>query len=317
MGNGKSDSRSTIAWRADAVLAGVTVVWGSSFVVSKNVYQTSPPLQFLFWRFLIASLLLLPFFVRRRSTPGLWRDGLVTGGLLATGMVFQVLGMPDTTASNAAFLTGLSVVLTPFAAYLLHRRVPSLENAVGITLAGAGFFLLTFPAGGAPFQRGDLLVFLCGVVFGFYTVELAERSGRHDAVSLTWIQLAVVPVLAMTVSLLIRSPLFSGWRLAAHELRPVVWEGVFLWSVIYLAVFATLGAFFGQTWAQRHMSATHAAIILALEAVVAAILAAWLLNERLRPRGLAGAGLVLLGIVVSELRLRRRRLSQSSGNVSV
>lgn len=293
--------------RADLVLVGVTVVWGSSFVVVKNAFERSPPLQFLFWRFGIATvlLLLLLLFLRRRGSPGIVRDGLVVGALLAGGMGFQVLGVPSTTASKAAFLTGLSVVLTPFAAYIRFRRLPSLENALGILFAGAGFFLLTFPTGGGPIGRGDLLVGACGVVFAFYIVELAERSPRHDALTLTGIQLACVCALAGIVSLLLRLPVFAALPEAAREGRLVFWHGTFLWSVLYLASIGTVGTFFCQTWAQRRMSATHAAIIFALEPVFAALFAAWILHEKLGARGIAGGVLVLTGIVVSETRLGR------------
>ena len=292
--------------RADAVLVAVTCVWGSSFIVVKNVVRDSPPLGFLFFRFLLATLLVALLAGRRLRTRGLWRDGAVVGALLACGMALQVLGQRGTTASKAAFLTGLSVVLTPFAAYLRTRRLPSLENGIGITLASAGFFLLTFPQGGEPFNGSDLLLTGCGVVFAFYIVELSERGHGHDPLWMTAVQLATVVLVAGALSLLARSSLFARLAGAAAESRPILWPGSFLWSVLYLGSIGTVGTFFGQTWAQRHMSATHAAIIFALEPVAAALLAAWLLNESLGARGIAGGVLVLAGIAVSEMRLRRR-----------
>jgi len=291
--------------RADAALVAVTLVWGSSFVVVKNVVAASPPLAFVFFRFLIAAVVCLAIAAgfRRPRTPGLLRDGAIIGGLLAGGMVLQVLGQVETTASKAAFLTGLSVVLTPFAAFARTRSLPSVENGIGIALAGAGFVLLTFPRGGGPMNRGDILVFGCGIVFAFYIVEMSLRTGRHDPAWLTAVQLAVVAATAGASSAVFR---LAG---SAVELRPIAWEGTFLQGVLYLATIGTVGTFFTQTWAQRHMSATHAAIIFALEPVWAALLAAWLLGERLGTGGLWGGGLVLAGIVVSELRLRRRRVS--------
>jgi drug/metabolite transporter (DMT)-like permease len=299
-------SSETRSLRADAVLVGVTFVWGTSFVVVKNAFAGSPPLQFLFWRFLIAAAILAPLAIRRARTAGLVRDGLIVGALLAGGMSLQVLGVPSTTASKAAFLTGLSVVLTPFAAYLRSRKLPSAENAVGVALAGAGFILLTYPAEGAHFNRGDALVFGCGVVFAFYIVELGERSSRHDAMWLTLLQLGTVAIVAGLGSVLLRAPVFAGLAEGAAEHRPVLWQGTFLWSVLYLGSVGTVGTFFGQTWAQARMSATHAAILFALEPVFAAILAAWALGDRLGERGIAGALLVLVGIVVSETRLKWR-----------
>lgn len=270
-----------------------------------RLLETAPPLAFLFWRFFFAASLMALFLRGRPLTRGLLRDGLVLGLLLAVGMSLQVIGQLETTASKAGFLTGLSVVLTPIAAYWRTRKLPSLENGIGITLASAGFVLLTLPRGG-PINRGDLLVFGCGVVFAFYIVEMAQRSSSHDAVPLTFVQLAVVAAVAGSLSLLVRSPFLSGFHAAAAEARPVLWAGPFLWSVLYLGSIGTVGTFFGQTWAQGRMTATHAAILFALEPVWAALLAAWLLGERLGARGLAGGALVLAGIVVAEMRLRRR-----------
>jgi drug/metabolite transporter (DMT)-like permease len=221
-------------------------------------------------------------------------------------MSLQVVGQAETTASKAAFLTGLAVVLTPFVAVFRTRRLPSIENGIGIALASAGFFLLTLPPGGGSMERGDLLVSACGVVFAFYGVELAERAGRHDALWLTAIQLSVVTLIAGLLMLLIRALSPSVLSVAALEARPIAWRGSFPWSVLYLGSVGTVAAFIGWTWAQGRMSAVHGAIILALEPVAAALLAAWLLGERLGPRGIFGALLVLAGIVVSEMRLKPR-----------
>ena len=296
----------------DSVLVAVTAVWGSSFVVVKNVLEVSPPFGFLFCRFLLATVLTGLLVFGRRAGAGLLRDGLTTGLILAAGMSLQVLGQTETTASKAAFLTGLSVVLTPFAAYARTRRLPSLENGIGIALASAGFFVLTFPRTGESFERGDLLMTGCGVVFAFYIVELAERSPRHDPVLFTGVQLATVALVALGLMVALRLPLLGGYHAAAVEARPVAWGGTFIGSVLYLGSIGAVGTFLGQTWAQRRMSATHAAIIFTLEPVFAALLAAWLLSERLEARGFTGAALVLAGIVVSELRLRRKSSILSS-----
>ena len=299
---------------ADGVLIAATIVWGSSFVVVKRVVEDSPPLRFLFWRFLLAATIALLLTAGRGLNRRLVRDGLVAGLFLAAGMSLQVVGQTETTASKAAFLTGLSVVLTPFAAYVRTRRLPSLENGFGITLASVGFFLLTFPRGGGPLNRGDLFMTACGVAFAFYIVELGERTSAHEPLRLTGVQAAVAAMTAGILSLLLRTPLLSGLHVAAAEARPLLWQGTFLWSVVYLGSVGGVGTFLAQAWAQKHMSATHAAIIFALEPVVAAFLAARLLGERLGTRGIAGGVLVLAGILVSEMRLRARPQNPGGGN---
>ena len=292
--------------RADLALGAVTLLWGSSFVVVRNALDDAPPLALLFWRFLIAAGLAAAMVARRRKSRPALRDGLILGSLLALGMSLQVVGQAETTASKAAFLTGLAVVLTPFVAVFRTRRLPSIENGLGIALACGGFFLLTLPAGGGLVSRGDLFVAACGVAFAFYGVELAERAGAHDALWLTAIQLAVTAAVAGILSLALRLPALADVPAAALEARPIPWREGFPATVAYLGSVCTVLAFLGWTWAQGRMSAVHGAILLALEPVFAALFAAWLLRERLGPRGAAGAVLVLSGIVVSEVRIRKR-----------
>ncbi len=286
-------------WRADAVLVAVTVVWGADFVLVKNLLGVVPPLPFLFWRFAAATALLLFALPGRAPTPGVWRDGLRVGGLLALGMLLQVLGQAETTASHASFLTGMASVFTPAAAYAMTRRLPTLENGLGILFAGTGFVLMTLPGGGAM-NRGDLLVFGCGVTFAFYIVEMADRSGRHDPVWFTVIQLAVTTAAAGGIALA-----RGGAAGLEGGIRPILADPALVAQAAFLVVLGSAGTYVSQTWAQGHMSATHAAIIYTLEPVVTALLAAHFLGERLGRRGWAGGALVLAGIVVSELRLRR------------
>ncbi|MGH9369874.1 MAG: DMT family transporter, partial [Thermoanaerobaculia bacterium] len=223
------------ALRADAVLLSVAVVWGSSFVAVRHALDTAPPLALLFWRFAVAAALAgAALLLRRGPRPrGFGRDGLVLGLVLSLGMSLQVIGQAQTTATKAAFLTGLAVVLTPFVAVARTRRLPTLGNGAGIALASIGFLLLTFPARGGRIQAGDLWVFGCGVVFAFYGVELAERAGRHDALWLTFLQLSVVVCAAGLLALLLRSAVFAHLPAAALESRPIPWGGSFPWSVLY------------------------------------------------------------------------------------
>jgi drug/metabolite transporter (DMT)-like permease len=131
---------------ADLALVGVTAVWGSTFIVNRLVLDSGPPLLFLILRFSLAALILLPLAMRRERSPHLVRDGAIVGGLLAIGIGCQIVGQVFTTASKAAFVTGLSVPLTPVATYVLTRKKPSGENLAGLALATCGFALLSWPS---------------------------------------------------------------------------------------------------------------------------------------------------------------------------
>ena len=294
--------------RADAVLVAVAVVWGTDFVMVKNLLARVPALPFLFWRFALAALFGAAVLRGRRRTAGVWDDGFRLGALAALGVALQILGQTRTTASNASFLTGLASVLTPLAAFLLTRRWPTLENGFGIAIAGTGFVLMTFPAGGGPLNRGDLIVLASAVVWAFYVVELAERSPRHDA---GWLAMTQIGVVALAAGAAVLGE--GGTARFAAGIVPLLERPAWIAQALFLAAVGTTGTFLFQTWAQSRMSATHAAIIFTLEPVVTALTAAAFLGERLGPRGWAGGFLVLAGIVVSETRLRSTSPSPRNG----
>src|SRR5258708_6699602 len=144
------------SWRADLALCGVTLIWGSTFIVNAKLIGREPPVAYLAVRFTVAALLLLLASARQRRTRSIAGDSILLGVLLALGVAFQIAGQTETTASKAAFITGLSVVMTPFFAVFRTRRGPGVANLLGVLLATAGFFLLSWPAGGRHVNRGDL-----------------------------------------------------------------------------------------------------------------------------------------------------------------
>jgi drug/metabolite transporter (DMT)-like permease len=286
--------------RAAWALVAVTLVWGTTFIVNAEVLGREPPLAYVAARFVLAALILNAAALGRRSSPGIWRESLGMGVLLALGMGAQIVGQTETSASKTAFITGLSVVLTPVVGLIRNRRAPGSAVLAGVALATAGFALLSFPTGGGGINRGDLMVFACAVLFAIYFVENEQRSPRHDAVVYTARQMLAAAATLAGASLVLRLAR-PHLAITAFELKPLSLDRGFLFAVGYMTLFATIGTFTVQNWAQAKLSATRAAVIFALEPVWAAIFAAIILGERLGARGYGGGVLVIAGIVVSEV----------------
>lgn len=302
LSEGASERRS---WPAALALVGVTLIWGTTFIVNAEVLGREPPIAYVASRFVLAAILLNLATIGRRATPGLWADGAGMGVLLALGMGAQIAGQTETSASKTAFITGLSVVLTPVVALFRGRRFPGAASLAGVALAMTGFFALSWPSGGGAVNRGDMMVLACAVFFAVYFVENEQRSPRHDALLYTARQMIFSAATLLAASAVLR---WARPRLAltALEARPLSFDRGFVVAVAYMTLFATIVTFSAQNWAQARISATKAAIIFALEPVWAAIFAAVILGERLGARGLAGGALVVAGIVVSEMKLGKR-----------
>lgn len=303
----------------DAALVVVTLIWGSTFVMAKDVLEYWPPLAYITVRFVLAAIVLVLVFPQRIFQAGRdeWKAGAILGALLSFAFAGQAVGQVYTTPSKSAFITGLTTPLVPFVALLLLRVRPSIENLIGVTLASTGGVLILIPHD-ASVNRGDVWTLVCTTLFAAHITLLSRYSRRFDVRQLTVLQITSAAVVFVILWLAFRACavfLAGGHPLPeviAQESVPLIWTGRVVWQIIYLSLVATVATFLLWTWGQSRMSATHAAIIFSLEPVFATIIAILVRGggEWMGGRAALGAGLIFLGIIVSELRLgegRRRR----------
>jgi drug/metabolite transporter (DMT)-like permease len=268
-------------------MLGATFIWGTSFVIVQKALQEIPVFHLIAYRFVLAALLLLPL-ARGRWSPTVRRDGIVLGLILFAGFALQTAGLLWTTPSRAAFLTAISVILVPVFGLFLGRGL-RWGPAVGSALALAGVWMLYRPeASGAEFGKGDALTVACAVVFAAYPLVLEKITRRNPLGPLAVTQFGVVALLALP-SLLLDPP-------SAHELT-----GASLAAVLVIGVLATAAAFAAWLYAQRHLSAVEAGVILTLEPVVAAILSVALGIEPWTAALTIGGLLVMAAMLVTEL----------------
>jgi drug/metabolite transporter (DMT)-like permease len=275
---------------ADGSLIGVAAVWGLTFVTVKNAIQLLPPFSFNFYRFSLAALVMLLFALPawKNLNKGTVKAGLLLGLFLFAGYSFQTLGLVYTSASNAGFITGLSVVFVPLIATLLSKQFPGTGVIYGVICATIGLALLSM-GDLRSFNLGDLLVLFCAVSFALHIIYVGRFSRHHSTVWLVTWQIAAVAILSGLSSFYFEPGL--------NQFVPEAWP-----ALIITALLATCLAFFTQNYMQRFTSPSHTAIIFTTEPVFAAIFAVWLLQETLLPNAYWGGALILLGMLLAELR---------------
>jgi drug/metabolite transporter (DMT)-like permease len=307
---------------ADGALVLTTVVWGTTFFMAKDILSYWSPLAYMTVRFAVASVILVLMFRRQfmRASREAWRAGAWLGLLMGTGFALQAAGQVYTTASKSAFITGLTTPLVPFVAYAVLRARPGVENLVGVVLASVGGALILAPQGSSSINFGDALTLISTAAFAFHITYLSAYARRFDASEITVLQITSTAALFVVAWLVIRSCGLAFDRASlpdfiARESAPLVWGARIAWQLAYLSTVATVAVFFLWTWGQARTTATHAAIIFSLEPVFANAFAVAFRGgqEWLTPRGYAGAGLVLVGVVVSELRWSRNRRMRDEG----
>jgi len=286
------------SWKVDGSLVAVTLIWGSTFVLVKQALADVSTLLFLTLRFSIAAVALAIIFHKEFRAPearaSLGR-GAIAGVFLFGGYVLQTAGLQYTSASKAGFITGMYVPLVPIIGGLVLQKLPQISELIGIAIACAGMVLLTIQKDIFDINRGDLLVLGCAAAYSCHILILGRFSPQSNVGVLTVAQIATGALIGGATFWWIE-PVRLAWT-------PNVWLALGVTSLL-----ATALAFFVQTWAQRFSSPTRTVLIFSLEPVFAWLTSYLITGEVLSGRGVVGAVLILIGILVVELKPIRRHV---------
>lgn len=283
--------------KADLLLVMVTAFWGMSYYLSELCLTDLPPMNLNAFRFMTAFLVLgILFFKKLRHMNRVtWRYSLLVGLLLSGTYIFYGYGIAYTSITNAGFICALPVVFTPIFAFLIHHTKPDRRLLICLVMCALGLALLTLNDDFRP-ALGDILCMGVPVFYAFdlLLTEKAVQNPDVDALALGVCQLGVVGVITLVLSLLFEQPHLPT--------TPATWA-----AALFLGLFCSGVAFVIQSVEQQYTNASHVGLIFTLEPVFSAIVAYFLANERLQPRGYVGMALMLLSLVMMEVDLPLKR----------
>jgi len=277
---------------AEALLVWNALIWGATFVVVRSALAGISPLYFLALRFSLATVALLVLFRGVGKSARDWKSvgaGVLIGSLLFAGYLTQTLGLRLTSAPKSAFITGLCSVLVPVLAAVAYRIRPQVAEVAGLLVATVGMALMTLNGSIGAISRGDLLTLACAFAFAAHIVTLGHYSGTVSFELLSVTQIATSAV--------------WSWSLLWWMEKPrVQWRPSVVCAILVTGLLATALAFTIQAWAQRYTTSTRTALIYMLEPVTAWLTSYFLTGEGLSGRAAAGAGLILGGVVLVEVK---------------
>lgn len=282
----------------ELALVGVTAIWGGTFLVIHFAMEFAGPMFFVGVRFLVAGLIAAALFWR--SLRGIsWYEigaGAAIGAAIFLGYGLQTVGLQHITSSMSGFITALYVPLVPLMQWAFLRKKPGTASLVGVGLAFVGLVLLAGPsAGGLNLGFGEGVTILSAIAVAGEVILISRFAPRVDLRRVTVVQLLVAGALGfVTMPVTGESVPALDWRWAL----PAVALGA-----------ASMLIQFTMTWAQRQVSATRATIIYSAEPVWAGLFG-WLAGDPLPWFVLLGAGFIVAGVLVSELRPARRRVGE-------
>jgi drug/metabolite transporter (DMT)-like permease len=285
--------------KSDVLLLTTAVIWGFAFVAQRVGMDYVGPFTFNGIRFGLGSLSLLPLVLmsgeqraaasRVLPRPGpkaVLFGGAALGLTLFAGASLQQIGLVYTTAGKAGFITGLYVIIVPILG-LFWKQQPKIGTWIGAFLAAVGLYLLSMTEKFA-IEPGDLLVLIGAFFWAAHVLIIGWLSPRIHSVKLAFSQYVACSILSLAAACIIEVITLDSIFQAAI---PILYGGLLSVGIAY-----TL-----QVVAQRDAHPAHAAILLSLESVFAAIGGWLILGEIISPRGLAGCGLMLTGMLLSQL----------------
>jgi drug/metabolite transporter (DMT)-like permease len=281
----------------EAALVAITAVWGSTFLLVHWAMEHSGPWFFIGVRFLVAGVISAIIF--RRALRGIrWTDigaGAAIGVMIHLGYGLQTVGLQTIDSSTSGFITAMYVPLVPFAQWAVFRTRPPAMAFVGAGLAFAGLLLIAGPESILTLSlgAGEIATMIATLPIAAEIILISVFATRGvDLGRITIVQLFTAGVLGILTMPLVGEtvPAFS-W----------VWAG----AAVGLGV-ASCVIQLTMNWAQKSVSPTRATIIYSAEPVWAGVVGR-IAGERLPLTALIGGGLVVLGILASELRIVRRR----------
>ena len=295
--------------RANLLLLLTAMIWGAAFVAQSVGMDYIGPFTFLFARSVLGGVVLLPLIaVFDRKIPGekplpgerktLVLGGLLCGTALFVASSFQQIGMLETTAGKAGFITSMYMVLIPVFGLFLGRKVRGkIWGAVAVALVGM-YFLCLHGTGLTAVNRGDLMEMACAVGFTVHILVIDHYTGRVDGVKMSCIQFFVCGAMSFVGMMLFETP---NWGDILDAWLPIVYAGVLSSGAGY-----TL-----QIVAQKDTDPTVASLLMSLESVFS-LIAGWIiLHQAMSGKELFGCMLMFAAVIWVQIPSRRKKLVEN------
>lgn len=296
-------SRFPISRLASLALFGAAFIWGTSFVIMKDVTDYLPPSLLLAIRFTLACLLLSLLSLKRwkKLDKSYIFPGILIGSMLFAAYLVQTYGLIGTTPGKNAFLTASYCVITPFLFWFTAKKRPDRYHILSAFVCLLGILLISVDFTSEKLfsvALGDVLTLICGFFYAAHIVAIATTANDKDPMLITILQFGVAALLSWIVYAV----------LTALGLEPLNLQGIHPGSLtvqlLYLAFACTAATLFLQNFGQKYAHPTGAAVILTFEAVFGALFSL-LLGRETGFHLLRGIGFILVfaAVVISETKL--------------
>lgn len=269
------------------------MLWGFSFLTTKDSIDKLPICFVVGIRFLLATLLLVIIFPKKlKMKKETIIKGVIIGVIVGCGYIIQAFGLRMTNSSKTSFLTATYTVLTPFLAWIYFKNKPSIFKFIAAALSLAGICIVCFWTD-ASFNWGDLLTVFSALFFGMQIVCF-KAFEKEDGLQLIILEMAVAGLMGFA-GLAVEMPLSNSTITLSTDL---------IFPIVYTIIGGTLLPQVCQAYGQKLIAPEPASLLLALESVFATLLACIFAGEIMTINLYIGFSLIFISLVISITELK-------------
>lgn len=295
----RAGTASHLRGRTLVVYALLCAIWGSTWLSIKIGLEYLPPLRFAALRMSLACLVLLPLALRRRDPrPGAREAGFIgLAGFLQIGVFYGLIFVAQQWIESglaALLFATFPICAGVFAHFLLPNEplTPRTIAAAGLGLSGVALIegaalWRALQTNFGVLLRGGGLVFAGAIIAAYASVITKKHLGRVDPIVNVWGQTLAGSAFLLPLAVLVER----------HQ--PARWTPAAVGALGYLAIFGTAVTFAGLFWLIKRVPISVVSTIPLVDTLIAVLLGAVVLGERLPARTLAGGALILLGVFLA------------------
>ncbi len=280
-------------------------IWGIAPPIIKYTLQFISPIPFLFYRFLIASMIMaIPTILRIKKIKPTKKDWLayLFLGFLCTplNLLLLFLGINKTSAIDASLISITAPIFVAIGGVAFLKERVTKKELLGLTIAVIGTFLTIFQplfeskSNFSANLEGNFLVFLGTLVWVLF-ILLAKKYRHLD------------PFILSSLSFVIGLAVFIPLALPSLTTHYLLLTTNAIWGILFMAVFSSIIAYFTHFYGLSKIEASEAEIFTYLQPIFTIPIAILFLNERISVPFLTGVFFIILGVSISEF-LRKRRI---------
>jgi len=284
------------------LIAAMVLFWSANYIIGKIALRELPPLLAGGLRVAMAGVFMLPVYASQRGGATSWsrRDlpMLVYLGVFGVTLnqLFFMIGLSQTSVAHSALLIAMTPIFVLLIAAIAKQERITLRKAAGMLIAFGGVGILNLlpvtgprPPCSQPTVVGDVFIFLAAATFALFTVIGKTVSLRLSGVTVNTFSYLTGAVALAPIAI------WQGRDFAFARVSAAGWM-----SLVYMALFSSVICYMIYYYALGHISASRVAAFSYLQPVIATLMAAAVLRERVTLPLIAGGAVIFAGVFLTE-----------------